>query len=212
MSEVKDHSKVYIYIPPHTMEFMIEHQLLLEMSDKCLQLSCITPIYISTLIQVGKSTYSTLQKMKCERINHVNNSNGIFRMHSNFKIKIIITLHKTHEQNETHAQRRCNSILKRRRSSYVWVAVCVKSVLFVHFYKHHNCILYTTACIHIPQHVYIYIYIYIYIPQHVYIIYIPRTVYYIPRQVYMYTKACIHLFRNVYSYTCNYNELGMHVP
>ena len=72
------------YIPPHTMEFMIEHQLLLEMSDKCLQLSCITPIYISKLIQVGKSTYSTLQKMKCERINHVKNSNGIFRMHSNF--------------------------------------------------------------------------------------------------------------------------------
>ena len=104
----------------------------------------------------------------------------------------------------------------------------VSKVYSVLFYKHHNCILYTTACIHIyiyttacicvPPHVhiplhvyymhhsmYIYMYhsMYIYAPQHVYI-YIYQGMY-----VYIPLHIIIHIPQHVY--TCNYNEWGMHM-
>ena len=51
------------------------------------------------------------------------------------------------------------------------------------FYKHHDCILYTTACMY--HNMYIYTCIYIYYCMYIYI--------YIPRQVYIYHGMCIHV-------------------
>ena len=92
----------------------------------------------------------------------------------------------------------------------------VSKAYSVLFYKHHDCILYPTACIYIYHSMYYYMY------HSMYIICTTACIYYIPLNVYMYhsmyiiiiykyTTAGIHIPQHVYTCTCNYNEWGMHV-
>ena len=63
------------------------------------------------------------------------------------------------------------------------------------FYKHHNCILYTTACIYIPLHVYMYHSMYIYICT--------------TACIYICTTACIYIY--IYIYICTTATVSIYV-